>query len=253
MSISSALNNAASGLAASARLADTISNNVANAMTDGLRAADHRDLVAVARRLRLGGAGRDDDARREPVSDRRAARHGRGARRHRHAVRRLRADDGGDGRAGRDNALSTLATRARDDADVGDGLAAVDGEAHRGGEAAQGLGGAINRIADENVRLRTEADGEIARQVEQVNDALRGSTTSTARSPRWCRKGVDVTGLQDERGRLIDGIASIVPVRAVKRENDQVALYSANGGVLLDGRALRAAPSPRRRTSSRRT
>ena len=35
MSITNALNNAASGLAASARLADTISNNVANAMTDG--------------------------------------------------------------------------------------------------------------------------------------------------------------------------------------------------------------------------
>jgi flagellar hook-associated protein 1 FlgK len=35
MSISSALTNAASGLAASARLADTISNNVANAMTAG--------------------------------------------------------------------------------------------------------------------------------------------------------------------------------------------------------------------------
>ena len=35
MSISGALNNAAAGLAASARLADTISQNVANAMTPG--------------------------------------------------------------------------------------------------------------------------------------------------------------------------------------------------------------------------
>ena len=35
MSISNALHNAASGLAASSRLADTISNNVANAMTEG--------------------------------------------------------------------------------------------------------------------------------------------------------------------------------------------------------------------------
>ena len=35
MSISSALNNAALGLGASARLADTISTNVANAMTPG--------------------------------------------------------------------------------------------------------------------------------------------------------------------------------------------------------------------------
>jgi flagellar hook-associated protein 1 FlgK len=35
MNISSAFNNAASGLAASSRLADTISTNVANAMTPG--------------------------------------------------------------------------------------------------------------------------------------------------------------------------------------------------------------------------
>ena len=35
---------------------------------------------------------------------------------------------------------------------------------------------------------------------------------------------------------MIDGIASIVPVKVVKRDGDQVALYSANGGVLLDGR-----------------
>jgi flagellar hook-associated protein 1 FlgK len=47
---------------------------------------------------------------------------------------------------------------------------------------------------------------------------------------------VDVTGLQDERSRLIDGISSIIPLRAVKRDGDQVALYAQNGGVLLDGR-----------------
>jgi len=35
MSITSALHNATSGLHVSARLADTISNNVANALTDG--------------------------------------------------------------------------------------------------------------------------------------------------------------------------------------------------------------------------
>ena len=35
---------------------------------------------------------------------------------------------------------------------------------------------------------------------------------------------------------MIDSISSIVPLRSVKRDGDQVALYSANGGVLLDGR-----------------
>ncbi len=38
--------------------------------------------------------------------------------------------------------------------------------------AAGDLAAAVNRIAEENVRLRTGADAEIARQVAQVNDAL---------------------------------------------------------------------------------
>ena len=59
-------------------------------------------------------------------------------------------------------------------------------------------------------------------------------------------KGVDVSGLQDERNRVIDGISSIIPVKVVKRDGDQVALYAANGGVLLDGRvyALGFTPAP---------
>ena len=52
MSISGALSNAASGLAASARLADTISNNVANAMTPGF-AKRTTELSSLA----LGGYG----------------------------------------------------------------------------------------------------------------------------------------------------------------------------------------------------
>ena len=52
MSISGALNNAASGLAASARLADTIANNVANAMTPGF-ARRTTELSSLA----LGGYG----------------------------------------------------------------------------------------------------------------------------------------------------------------------------------------------------
>ena len=52
MGISSALNNAAAGLGASARLADTIANNVANAMTPGFgkRATELSSLT-------LGGYG----------------------------------------------------------------------------------------------------------------------------------------------------------------------------------------------------
>ena len=114
MSISSALNNAASGLAASARLADTISNNVANAMTAGFgrrtTELSSLSLGGYGSGARIGG----DDAGGEPVSDRRAARHGRGARRDRHAVGHLRADDGGDGRAGSAERALDARDRARD-------------------------------------------------------------------------------------------------------------------------------------------
>ena len=86
------------------------------------------------------------------------------------------------------------------------------------------------------MRLRTEADAEIARQVGQVNDALAAIDDINKKIATLAPKGVDVTGLQDERNRLIDGIASIIPVKVVKRDGDQVALYAQNGGVLLDGR-----------------
>jgi flagellar hook-associated protein 1 FlgK len=52
MGITNALNNAASGLVASARLADTISQNVANAMTPGF-ARRSTELSS----LSLGGYG----------------------------------------------------------------------------------------------------------------------------------------------------------------------------------------------------
>jgi flagellar hook-associated protein 1 FlgK len=102
--------------------------------------------------------------------------------------------------------------------------------------AARNLADAINRVADETVRLRTEADAEINRQVTKVNDALHALDDINKKIATLAPKGVDVTGLKDERGRIIDGISSVIPVRAVKRDGDQVALYAQNGGVLLDGR-----------------
>ena len=70
------------------------------------------------------------------------------------------------------------------------------------------------------------------------------STTLNGKIVSLAAQGVDVSGLQDERSRLIDAIATIVPVRVVKRDGDQVALYSANGGVLLDGRVFELGFTP---------
>ena len=201
MSISSALNNAASGLAASARLADTISNNVANAMTTGFgrrtTELSSLSLGGYGSGARVGATTRAEN----PYPDRRAARHGRGARRDRHAVGRLRADDGGDGRAGRRRTRSrrsrpALETTLMSATASPQSTAKLD----RGGRARRrALADAINRVAEENVRLRTEADAEIARQVDAVNDALHAIDDINRKIATLVPKGVDVTGLQDER------------------------------------------------------
>ena len=230
MSITNALNNAASGLAASARLADTISNNVANAMTAGLRPAHDRALVARARRLRLGGARRARPRRAENpylTAERRGMDAALGGhRRALDAYERLLAAMGepGDG-----NALSTLATALETtlmSAAASPQSAAKLADAVNAGR--RRWPASLNRIADENVAAAHRGrrrDRPAGRPGERRRCTR--STTSTARSPALAPQGVDVTALQDERGRLIDGISAIVPVRAVKRDGDQIALYSA--------------------------
>ena len=105
------------------------------------------------------------------------------------------------GEPGGDNALSTLATALETT------LMSVTASPQSMTKltdavtAAKNLADAVNRVADENVRLRTEADAEIARQVGQVNDALHAIDDINKKIATLAPKGVDVTGLQDERGR----------------------------------------------------
>ena len=174
MSITSALNSATSGLSVSARLADTISNNVANALTEGYgRRHDRGDLAhrsaATASGARVTATTRAESA--FLTATRRTADAAVGATAG--ALGRLRPDDDGDGRARRRQRPLDARDRARDGADGGDRLAAVDGEARRRrSRRPRPSPTALNRIAEENVALRSEADAEIARQVDTVNGAL---------------------------------------------------------------------------------
>jgi len=140
------------------------------------------------------------------------------------------------GEPGAANALATLATNLETTLMSATASPQATTKLTDAVNAARDLAASVNRIAGENLRLRTEADAEIGRQVDQVNDALRVIDDINRKIASLTPKGVDVTGLQDERQRVIDGISSIIPLRTVKRDNDQVAIYSANGGVLLDGK-----------------
>jgi flagellar hook-associated protein 1 FlgK len=246
MGISNALNNAAVGLGASARLADTIANNVANAMTPGFgkRTTELSSLTlgGYGQGVRVVGTSRAENP--FLTAERRGMDAALGATGTRSDLyERIMA---AIGEPGGENSLSTLATALETTLMSATASPQSITKLTDAVTAAANLAAGVNRVADENVRLRTEADAEIARQVGQVNDALAAIDDINRKIATLAPKGVDVTGLQDERGRLIDAISSVVPVKAIKRDGDQLALYTQNGGVLLDGRVygLSFMPAP---------
>lgn len=236
MNLTSALSNAASGLAATSRLADTISNNVANAMTPGF-AKRTTELSSLAvggygSGVRVAGTQRTENAYLTAVRRSLDAALGATGTRATYYERMMNAL----GDPGSPSALASRATRVETAL-----LAAVASpqslpKLNEGVIAAKQLAQAISAIAQENVQLRTQADGEINRQVTQVNDALHAVLDINDKIVDFNLQGIDIGGLQDERSRIIDAISSIIPVRAVKRDGDQIAIYAQNGGVLLNGR-----------------
>lgn len=238
MGISNALNNAYTGLVGASRLADTVSNNVANAMTPGFgrRVTELSSLAlgGYGSGVRVTGTYRTENAfltaeRRTMDASVGAAGTTSGA--------WLRIVDA----LGEPGETGALATRASDlEARLMAAVASPQSLTQLTDTvtAARQLAEAVNGVAQENQRLRTEADAEIARQVGRVNDALHAVKDVNDKIVTLQFKGEDISGLQDERDRIIDGISSIIPLRVVNRDNGQVALYSANGGALLDGRIL---------------
>jgi len=49
--------------------------------------------------------------------------------------------------------------------------------------------------------------------------------------------GYDATALMDQRQTQVDIVATIVPVREVARDGDQISLFTAGGAILLEGNA----------------
>ena len=237
MSISAAFANALSGLAAASRRTDVISGNVANAMTEGYA---RRETLLAADTLGGRGAGvRVADVRRvedpRATADRREAEAASGGAGVAAAAEaRLLAAVGDHGAPGALPALSTkLETTLRALADAPESAslrsAALD--------AAKDLARGVNRAAAETARLRMDADAAIAREVASVNAALKRIEDLNGEIRAESAVGGRVAALQEARQRDIDLIAEAIPVRTVQREGGALALFTANGAVLLDGRA----------------
>lgn len=236
MGLSSAMSIASSGLMTLARTAEVVSNNVANAATEGYSRQD----VALSPQMTgqySNGVRIDAITRAENLATttaRRVSQADLGA-----------AQTSADAMAqladllGLPGETDALASRlvAFEDALRG-ASAAPDSTALQGNvlSRANDLSAKLNDISAHTRAVRGAADTSIMQQVQTVNESLKQIETINAQI-RMVSHGNDLAELEDARQRLMDRINTIVPIRQLQRDGGDIAIYTKNGAALLDGSA----------------
>lgn len=238
MSLSSALNNAITGLTSTSRMAEVVSSNLSNALTDGYgrRSVELSSVQMgnVGGGVRVSSVNRFVDA--GLLADRRLA------------------DAALTGQQETVNALTRLEQTlggTEDAGSIGARLAALEGaliSASSDPASDTRLAVVVSRFNDltqtlnSNTRstqaLRQEADGAIMNDINTLNAALSQVEALNTDILRLKSKGIDTSSLLDARQKVVDQIAEIVPVRQIDRPNDTIGLLTTNGTTLLDGRAV---------------
>ncbi len=232
MSISSALNNALSGLTATSRTAEVVSSNLSNALTEGY---GRRQLETSSANggVRVDGVSRNID--RGLTGDRR------------HAEARLNAEQRtfdtlgkvealigvpGDpnGLSGRLASFEKALISAATDPASDQRLSSVNAT----------LKSLVSALHDDSAAvqvMRQDADAAIVRDVNTLNTNLRMLEVLNADITRIKAVGQDPSSLFDARQQVVDEIGGIVPVRELDRGNGQIGLMTTSGLILIDGRA----------------
>jgi flagellar hook-associated protein 1 len=235
MSISGALFNAYSGLVAASRTAESVSNNVSNALTDGY-GRRQVDLVAASTAgrgtgVRVASVLRDVD--QIAIADRRLAQASAGGKSvNSGALARLESVIGIPGDAGSLSDLVTkfegalLSAQSRPDSEV---------RLQNTLYAASDLVAQINEISNSTQKLRMDADKSIGDQINMLNKSLAGIAELNRNIRALTGRGNSPNGLIDQRQRLIDGISDIIPIKTYPRDKGEIAVFSAGGAVLIDG------------------
>ena len=236
MSISAAISNAYSGLSSVSRMAETVSNNISNAMNENYA---RREVIAGQRVLGGQGMGvtvSSIDRAMDQLAT--ASRRSRGAEWGNanvlsQANARLASAMGVPGDAGAlgsrmlafDNALRSAA----------DNPASAPAREQVLREAGSLLG-TVKSISTQTMAVRMDADAQIATQVRDVNVALK-KIEAVNMEIRLRQGSGNTAALEDVRKQLIDEVSSLIPIKQISREGGVVALYSEGGAALIDGKA----------------
>ena len=236
MTLGSAINSALSGLSMASRSTLTIASNVANATTDGYA---RRELEIVSRDSTRGSPGV------RVVTENRILDAGLLGERRRTDAAMAEASTRADslfrlesafGVPGEPGALVTRVGQFEaaliEAASRPDSLSRLDTVLRE----AQGLAGDIASLGRLVQDGRTAADAELEAEVARLNAGLAEVHRLNSLIQREIATGQVPNGLKDQRQRVIDELADLVPLREVERPGGRVVLFTDNGGILLDGK-----------------
>ena len=235
MSLTSALNSATSGLAATSRRADVVAGNIANASTPGYV---RRQLV-VAETI-LSGQGRGVHLlgidRAQDLNLSRERRVAEGAAVRADIVARANADLNRElGEPGDDvglfSAYQKVETSLRELAVTPESTALQNGAYN----SFNSLANQFSDLHSISQDQRLNADHAIARSVRGVNEALYQIQKINGQIARLSGQVEGTAALEDERQRQIDKISLLIPVKDIPRDGGQVDIVTNEGVFLLSG------------------
>ena len=237
MSLSTALNNAYSGLSVMSKSAETVSNNVSNALTEGYsrqRVEYSASVVAgTGSGVVIEGIYRSQDAyasRARLGVDAEVANLGVLS----NTTARLA------GMLGEPGNPTALATQYQDlETALSTAINAPDSVALQQGIlfAAKEITASFSRISTETTQLRTDAESAIAKDIANLNGALKNIENLNETIRNLTISGHSVASLEDQRQTLIDNVNAIVPIRTVLNERGETDIFTRGGAVLLNGSA----------------
>ncbi|MDA8746693.1 flagellar hook-associated protein FlgK [Litoreibacter sp.] len=237
MSLTSALSNARSGLAAATRSAEIVSSNVANALTEGY---GRRELALSSAVLGRDGAGvRISGVERVvnqvAINERRLADAAHGfARQDALFYGRLEAALGSP-----ETATSLTGRIATLEASLVAAAASPQSLPQLGAvaSAAQNLAQSINSASGVIRAEREAADRSIGDQVALINSNLSAVADINDQIRTQSTSGFDTSALKDQRQQLIDQISDLIPIKEIPRDHERVALITTNGTILVEDHA----------------
>lgn len=107
----------------------------------------------------------------------------------------------------------------------------------RARDAASNLVTGLHDVSARISEARQSADAAIAKEVAALNATLKSVRDLNLQITAMTARGQDTSAAEDQRQKLVDQISTLVPVRELAREGNQIALFTTTGVTLLDGRA----------------